>query len=100
MATGEFSDVKLLAGSFGVTGYADGTGTSAQFNEPSQGDVDEEGNFMWLIGEIIVSESLLPMVKFQPMPDKIRLVWWMELLRWQSSIILKDVSSARMALCM
>lgn len=45
MATGEFSDVKLLAGSFGVTGYADGTGTSAQFNEPSQGDVDEEGNF-------------------------------------------------------
>lgn len=45
MATGEFSDVKLLAGSFGVTGYADGTGTSAKFNEPSQGDVDEDGNF-------------------------------------------------------
>ena len=46
MATGEFNDVKLLAGSFGVTGYADGTGTSAKFNEPSQGDVDEDGEFL------------------------------------------------------
>lgn len=45
LVTGEFSDVKLLAGSFGVTGYADGTGTSAKFNEPSQGDVGEDGNF-------------------------------------------------------
>lgn len=45
LATGEFSGVKLLAGSFGVTGYADGTGASAKFNEPSQGDVGEDGNF-------------------------------------------------------
>lgn len=45
LVTGEFSGVKLLAGSFGVTGYADGTGASAKFNEPSQGDVGEDGNF-------------------------------------------------------
>ena len=43
-ATGDFSNVVLLAGSFGITGYADGMGTSAKFNEPCQADVDMDGN--------------------------------------------------------
>lgn len=44
LTTGEFSNIKLLAGSFGTTGYADGSGTSAKFNEPCQADIDEDGN--------------------------------------------------------
>ena len=57
MVTGEFSNVKLLAGSFGVTGYADGTGTSAKFNEPSQGDVDEDGNCSFEITPIRIKDG-------------------------------------------
>ncbi len=45
MATGTFTDVKLLAGTFSETGgYADGQGTEAKFNEPCQADLDENGN--------------------------------------------------------
>lgn len=44
MENGEFSNIVLLAGTFGVTGYTDGNGLSAKFNEPSQADVDDEGN--------------------------------------------------------
>lgn len=43
-STREFSNIVLLAGTFGITGYADGNGSSAQFNEPCQADVDEDGN--------------------------------------------------------
>lgn len=39
-----FSNMKLLAGSYGTVGYSDGAGTSAKFNEPCQADIDEEGN--------------------------------------------------------
>ncbi|MDR0893559.1 MAG: IPT/TIG domain-containing protein [Mediterranea sp.] len=44
LASGSFSDLQLLAGSYGTTGYADGTGTAAKFNTPCQADIDEEGN--------------------------------------------------------
>lgn len=44
LTTGEFSNIKLLAGSFGITGYADGSGASAKFNDPCQADIDEDGN--------------------------------------------------------
>ena len=44
LTTGEFSNIELLAGSFGTTGYSDGNGTSAKFNAPCQCDVDEDGN--------------------------------------------------------
>lgn len=44
LATGEFGNVEILAGAFGTTGYSDGNGTSAKFNEPCQCDVDEDGN--------------------------------------------------------
>lgn len=44
LATDEFSNVILLAGGFGLKDYSDGYGTAARFNEPCQGDVDEDGN--------------------------------------------------------
>lgn len=44
LATGGFSNLKILAGKYGSTGYTDGTGTSAMFNTPCQADIDEEGN--------------------------------------------------------
>lgn len=44
LETDEFSNVALLAGGFGLTGYSDGYGTDARFNEPCQADVDEDGN--------------------------------------------------------
>lgn len=44
LAIGEFSNVEILAGTFGTTGYSDGNGTSAKFYEPCQCDVDEDGN--------------------------------------------------------
>lgn len=44
MATGEFKNLKILAGKYGTTGYADGMGTNAMFNTPCQADIDEEGN--------------------------------------------------------
>lgn len=44
LETDEFSNVTLLAGGFGLTGYSDGYGTDARFNEPCQADVDEDGN--------------------------------------------------------
>lgn len=42
--TNEFTDMTLLAGGFGLTGYSDGYGTDARFNEPSQADVGPDGN--------------------------------------------------------
>lgn len=42
--SGDFKDIKIFAGTFGKSGYADGVGTAALFNEPSQMDVDAEGN--------------------------------------------------------
>ena len=44
LVTDEFSNLTLLAGGFGLTGYSDGYGTDARFNEPCQADVDEDGN--------------------------------------------------------
>ncbi|MCP9611743.1 IPT/TIG domain-containing protein [Coprobacter tertius] len=44
LVTGNFSDVKLFAGSFGIKGYADGMGNDAKFSDPCQADIDQEGN--------------------------------------------------------
>ena len=43
--TGEFMNPYLLCGQKGSSGYADGPGTSAKFNEPQQGCFDEDNNF-------------------------------------------------------
>lgn len=44
LSTGEFSDLEIFAGSYGVAGYDNGTGSAAKFNSPCQADMDEYGN--------------------------------------------------------
>lgn len=44
-ATGKFMQPYLLCGSKGNSGYTDGPGTTARFNEPQQGCFDENENF-------------------------------------------------------
>jgi hypothetical protein len=43
-SSGNFSDLAIFAGSYGSTGYVNGTGTEAKFNEPCQIDMDVDGN--------------------------------------------------------
>ncbi|RAV27739.1 IPT/TIG domain-containing protein [Sinomicrobium soli] len=44
MLSGTFSGISILAGTYEQAGYADGMGTAASFDEPSQADLDREGN--------------------------------------------------------
>lgn len=44
-ATGKFMQPYLLCGNKGKSGYTDGPGTTAYFNEPQQGCFDENENF-------------------------------------------------------
>lgn len=44
LSTGEFSDMEIFAGSYGVAGYENGTGSAAKFNSPCQADLDQDGN--------------------------------------------------------
>lgn len=39
---------RVFAGTYGVSGYADGIGTSAKFNKPSSMCVDRRGN-LWVV---------------------------------------------------
>lgn len=44
ITTGEFKNLEILAGSYGVSGYENGFGNKAKFNSPCQADIDEDGN--------------------------------------------------------
>jgi len=44
LTSGEFNNVEIFAGSYGVSGYENGMGTAAKFNTPCQADIDEDGN--------------------------------------------------------
>lgn len=44
MSSHTFSDLHIFAGSYGESGYTDGLGASAKFNEPCQADLDDDGN--------------------------------------------------------
>lgn len=45
IATGRLGGLRILCGKRNGSGYNDGPGSKAQFNEPQQGTFDEEGNF-------------------------------------------------------
>ncbi|SEN22780.1 IPT/TIG domain-containing protein [bacterium A37T11] len=44
IASGAITQVALFAGAIGKSGYVDGPGTSAMFNNPCQADLDADGN--------------------------------------------------------
>lgn len=44
LSTGEFSDIEIFAGTYGVAGFDNGKGSTAKFNTPCQADTDEYGN--------------------------------------------------------
>lgn len=44
IASGTFTNVHLFVGKIGFSGYADGSDTSARFNNPCQADIDKNGN--------------------------------------------------------
>jgi hypothetical protein len=44
VANGNFSNLTIFAGTYGSTGYVNGTGAEAKFNTPCQIDMDAEGN--------------------------------------------------------
>lgn len=100
LTTGEFSNIKLLAGSFGITGYADGSGASAKFNDPCQADIDEDGNLYVADRNNHCIRVITPDGECRLMPGRIRLEWWTELLLWPNSIIPRVVNLVLMARCM